>query len=146
MPSADERWLRLQPIKIGWLGIEWSGFKREIRMAFDDEGTFLAAQLDHVQDVGAYPTPSPGQAAFAVGLRAKGETAAELAALVRTMLAFAEHVDLDDVDGPIVDTCGTGGYCVPWYYQTWYASWDDGTGCGHGHQHHGSRLPDGVAR
>ena len=48
-------------------------------------------------------------AAFAVGLRAKGETAAELAALVRTMLAFAEHVDLSDADGPIVDTCGTGG-------------------------------------
>ena len=48
-------------------------------------------------------------AAFAVGLRAKGETAAELAALVRTMLEFAEHVDLTDVEGPIVDTCGTGG-------------------------------------
>ena len=48
-------------------------------------------------------------AAFAVGLRAKGETAAELAALVRTMLQFAEHVDLTDLDVPIVDTCGTGG-------------------------------------
>jgi anthranilate phosphoribosyltransferase len=48
-------------------------------------------------------------AAFAVGLRAKGETAAELAALVRTMLQFAEHVDLSDLDGPLVDTCGTGG-------------------------------------
>lgn len=48
-------------------------------------------------------------AAFAVGLRAKGETATELAALVRTMLRFAEHVDLSDLDGPIVDTCGTGG-------------------------------------
>jgi anthranilate phosphoribosyltransferase len=48
-------------------------------------------------------------AAFAVGLRAKGETAAELAALVRTMLQFAEHVDLTDLDEPIVDTCGTGG-------------------------------------
>src|SRR3954454_3759524 len=48
-------------------------------------------------------------AGFAVGLRAKGETAAELAALVRTMLEFAEHVDLTDIDQPIVDTCGTGG-------------------------------------
>jgi anthranilate phosphoribosyltransferase len=48
-------------------------------------------------------------AAFAVGLRAKGETAAELAALVRTMLEFAEHVDLTDLEVPIVDTCGTGG-------------------------------------
>ncbi len=48
-------------------------------------------------------------AGFAVALRSKGETAAELAALVRTMLRFAERVDLSGVDGPIIDTCGTGG-------------------------------------
>lgn len=47
-------------------------------------------------------------AAFAVALRAKGESPAELAALVRTMLRFAERVEVDDV-GPLVDTCGTGG-------------------------------------
>jgi anthranilate phosphoribosyltransferase len=50
-------------------------------------------------------------AGFAVALRAKGETSAELAALVRTMLQFAETVELD-LDGPggvVVDTCGTGG-------------------------------------
>jgi anthranilate phosphoribosyltransferase len=45
-------------------------------------------------------------AGFAVGLRAKGETPTELAALVRTMLEHSEHVDLD---GPLLDTCGTGG-------------------------------------
>ena len=48
-------------------------------------------------------------AGFAVALRAKGETPEELATLVRTMLQFAERVDLTDIDGPIVDTCGTGG-------------------------------------
>jgi anthranilate phosphoribosyltransferase len=50
-------------------------------------------------------------AGFAVALRAKGETAEELAALVRTMLRFGEHVDipLDGPGGPVVDTCGTGG-------------------------------------
>jgi anthranilate phosphoribosyltransferase len=47
-------------------------------------------------------------AAFAVGLRAKGETAGELAALVRTMLEFADRVEVADA-GPLVDTCGTGG-------------------------------------
>jgi anthranilate phosphoribosyltransferase len=47
-------------------------------------------------------------AGFAVGLRSKGETPGELAALVRTMLDFAERVDVDDV-APLVDTCGTGG-------------------------------------
>lgn len=45
-------------------------------------------------------------AAFGVALRQKGETPAELAALVRAMLAHAERVELD---GPLTDTCGTGG-------------------------------------
>ncbi|MET0275741.1 MAG: anthranilate phosphoribosyltransferase [Acidimicrobiia bacterium] len=48
-------------------------------------------------------------AAFAVGLRAKGETPNELAALVRTMLEFAERVDLSDLEPSPIDTCGTGG-------------------------------------
>ena len=48
-------------------------------------------------------------AAFAVGLRAKGETPAELATLVRTMLGFAERVDVSDLDAAPIDTCGTGG-------------------------------------
>jgi anthranilate phosphoribosyltransferase len=45
-------------------------------------------------------------AGFAVALRAKGETADEISGLVRSMLAAAE---LLDVEGPAVDTCGTGG-------------------------------------
>ncbi|MGZ6967266.1 MAG: anthranilate phosphoribosyltransferase [Acidimicrobiia bacterium] len=50
-------------------------------------------------------------AAFAVLLRAKGETPVELAALVWTMLRFAEAIPIDPegAAGPLVDTCGTGG-------------------------------------
>lgn len=50
-------------------------------------------------------------AAFAVALRAKGETPAELGTLVRTMLAYSEIVDVvpESEGGPILDTCGTGG-------------------------------------
>jgi anthranilate phosphoribosyltransferase len=49
-------------------------------------------------------------AAFAVTLRSKGETPAELAALVRTMLRFSTPVEIDlEHPGPVVDTCGTGG-------------------------------------
>jgi anthranilate phosphoribosyltransferase len=50
-------------------------------------------------------------AGFAVSLRAKGETAEELAALVRTMLRFGQAVDipLEGPGGSVVDTCGTGG-------------------------------------
>ncbi|MFI1030415.1 xanthine dehydrogenase family protein molybdopterin-binding subunit [Streptomyces sp. NPDC020951] len=40
----------------------------EARMALDDEGRILAATLDHVQDAGAYPTPSPVQSGIAVGM------------------------------------------------------------------------------
>ena len=47
-------------------------------------------------------------AGFAVALRAKGETTAELATLVRTMLRFATPVEVDAPE-TLVDTCGTGG-------------------------------------
>ncbi|MFN2555742.1 MAG: anthranilate phosphoribosyltransferase [Nitriliruptorales bacterium] len=50
---------------------------------------------------------SPVQiAAFLVGLRAKGETAEEIAGFVSAMVAHAERIELD---GVLVDTCGTGG-------------------------------------
>jgi anthranilate phosphoribosyltransferase len=45
-------------------------------------------------------------AAFAIALRAKGETADEVAGLVRAMLAHSLPLT---VSGPAVDTCGTGG-------------------------------------
>jgi anthranilate phosphoribosyltransferase len=45
-------------------------------------------------------------AGFIVALRTKGETASELAALVRTMRRFGDRVQV--ADGAI-DTCGTGG-------------------------------------
>jgi anthranilate phosphoribosyltransferase len=51
---------------------------------------------------------TPAQiAAFAVALRAKGETAAEIAGLVRAMLAAAPPWTGDRLRA--VDTCGTGG-------------------------------------
>ena len=44
--------------------------------------------------------------AFVVGLRLKGETVDELSGLARVMRAKALRVEFD---GPMVDTCGTGG-------------------------------------
>ncbi|MGH2720780.1 MAG: anthranilate phosphoribosyltransferase [Actinomycetota bacterium] len=44
--------------------------------------------------------------AFVTALRAKGETADEIAGLVSTMRRFVVRVE---VEGPVVDTCGTGG-------------------------------------
>jgi anthranilate phosphoribosyltransferase len=45
-------------------------------------------------------------AGFAVALRAKGETTDEVSGLARAMLAHAAPLS---VEGPVVDTCGTGG-------------------------------------
>lgn len=45
-------------------------------------------------------------AGFAIALRAKGETVAEVVGLARTMLELATPLD---VEGPVVDVVGTGG-------------------------------------
>ncbi|HEY8525331.1 MAG TPA: xanthine dehydrogenase family protein molybdopterin-binding subunit [Acidimicrobiales bacterium] len=39
----------------------------DARLAFDDDGRILAARLDVVQDVGAYPTPAPINSAALIG-------------------------------------------------------------------------------
>ena len=49
----------------------------------------------------------PEQAAFLVALRAKGETAGEVAAAARVLRSFAVPVATSRT--PLVDTCGTGG-------------------------------------
>lgn len=54
-------------------------------------------------------TATPAQmAAFAVGLRMKGETVEEMGALLDVLVAFGERVTLAE-DTDAVDTCGTGG-------------------------------------
>ena len=50
---------------------------------------------------------TPAQiAGFVVALRAKGESVDEVAGLVRTMRSYGRNVE---VDGEVLDTCGTGG-------------------------------------
>jgi len=59
--------------------------------------------MGEVMDGNATPVQVAG---FAIALRAKGETPAEMSGLVATMLDRARPLD---VEAPIVDTCGTGG-------------------------------------
>jgi anthranilate phosphoribosyltransferase len=59
--------------------------------------------MESIMSGEATPTQVAG---FLIGLRSKGETAEEIAGLVRTMRELSAHVT---VDGPVVDTCGTGG-------------------------------------
>ena len=51
-------------------------------------------------------TPAPVTAGFLVALRAKGETAEEMAGLASAMIDFSTPVPYQ---GDLVDTCGTGG-------------------------------------
>jgi anthranilate phosphoribosyltransferase len=67
--------------------------------------TLAAAALGDILDGNAADAQI---AAFAVGLRMKGETVEEMTGLVRAMLDHAEHVT--PPPGPeVIDTCGTGG-------------------------------------
>ncbi|MGB8021147.1 MAG: anthranilate phosphoribosyltransferase [Candidatus Nanopelagicales bacterium] len=50
--------------------------------------------------------PPSCTAAFLVALRAKGETAAEVSGLVEGMMHACVPLE---IEGPVVDTCGTGG-------------------------------------
>jgi anthranilate phosphoribosyltransferase len=61
----------------------------------DAFGAILRGEVSDIQAAG-----------FAIALRTKGETPVELAALVRTLLAHAERVE---VEPGAIDTCGTGG-------------------------------------
>ncbi|MEU5844303.1 xanthine dehydrogenase family protein molybdopterin-binding subunit [Rhodococcus sp. NPDC047139] len=80
-PLREEICVQLAARKLG-RAVKWiedrqenlmaSGMARhehaDARMAFDSEGRILAAGIDHVQNVGAYPTPSPITAGVVVGL------------------------------------------------------------------------------
>ena len=64
----------------------------------------MASAMHHVMDGSA---PATQIAAFMVALRMKGETADEIAGAARVMRALA--VPVAAPDGPVIDTCGTGG-------------------------------------
>ena len=77
----------------------------ELLLAREDLG--LAAAESVLDELLAAETPRALQAAFLTALRAKGESAEELAGLARVLLARARTPRLRA--RPLVDTCGTGG-------------------------------------
>ena len=82
----------------GWPAVLGALFRRE-----DLSEAVAEAALDAILSGEA----SPAQiAAFAAGLRTKGETVEEMVGLVRAMRSRSERVD---AAGELVDTCGTGG-------------------------------------
>jgi anthranilate phosphoribosyltransferase len=69
----------------------------------------ITAAFDHIMAGEATPAQV---AAVLMGLRVKGETGAEVAAVVRALQSVMVPLAADDPDS-LVDTCGTGGGSIP---------------------------------
>jgi carbon-monoxide dehydrogenase large subunit len=74
------------------------------RMAFDDEGNILAADIDFIQDVGAYPTPYPVLTTAAIGMFFPGP--------YRVPKASFNYKSV------FSNTAGLAAYRGPWQYET----------------------------
>jgi aerobic carbon-monoxide dehydrogenase large subunit len=75
-----------------------------VRMAFDDDGKILAADIDFVQDVGSYPTPYPVLTTAAIGMFFPGPYRVPKASFnYKTVFS---------------NTAGLHAYRGPWQYET----------------------------
>ena len=114
---AEERWLRLQPTKIGWLGIEWKRFEREIRMAFDEgiERGVLDRRYEFIfeEDAGLPQSTALAGVESFNRLVDAGCLAVVGANYTDSAIALAEHANARRV--PLISMCGTdqfhGEYC-----------------------------------
>ncbi len=84
----------------------------ELVAHLENGGDLNAEQVGHgVAELLSAEVPDAAKADFLKALRAKGETAAEIAAFVQALLARAVDPALDParLPGPMLDVCGTGG-------------------------------------
>lgn len=116
-PSIEDRWLKLQPIKIGWHGMEWQRFEREIRMAFDEgiESGILDRRYEFLfeDDAGLPQGTAKGGVDAYNRLVDEGCIAVLGANYTDSAMALADTVNARQV--PLVSMCGTdafhGEYC-----------------------------------
>ncbi|CAJ1502945.1 xanthine dehydrogenase family protein molybdopterin-binding subunit [[Mycobacterium] burgundiense] len=76
----------------------------KVRMAFDAEGTILAADIDFIQDIGSYPTPYPVLTTAAIGMFFPGPYRIPKASF-NYQTVFS-------------NTAGMAAYRGPWQYET----------------------------
>jgi branched-chain amino acid transport system substrate-binding protein len=115
--SIEERWLRLEPIKVGWLGMEWARFTREIQMAFDEgiERGVLDRRYEFLfeDDAGLPQGTAHGGIDSFHRLADAGCLAVVGANYTDSAIALAEHANARHV--PLISMCGTdqfhGEYC-----------------------------------
>jgi aerobic carbon-monoxide dehydrogenase large subunit len=117
MPAREDMCLMLAARKVP-TAIKWIEDRREnlmaagsarhehgvVQMAFDEDAKLLGVGIDHVQDVGAYPTPAPSTAAAAVGMMFPGPYRVPLATF-STKVVFT-------------NTSGRTAYRGPWQFET----------------------------
>lgn len=116
-PLEEQRWLRLKPIKIGWLGMEWKHFEREIRLAFDDaiDRGVLDRRYEFVfEDDAGLPQSSAQDGIDSFNRLADAGCIAIVGAnYTDSAIAIAEHANERRV--PVISMCGTdqfhGEYC-----------------------------------
>ncbi|GAT14926.1 aerobic-type carbon monoxide dehydrogenase, large subunit CoxL/CutL-like protein [Mycolicibacterium thermoresistibile] len=76
----------------------------DVRMAFDADGTILAADIDFIQDIGSYPTPYPVLTTAAIGMFFPGPYRVPKASFnYKTVFS---------------NTAGLAAYRGPWQYET----------------------------
>lgn len=105
-----------------------------------DLGRIAGAALREIMDGRCTPAQIGG---FLVGLRAKGETPEEIAAMAREMRAHAVRIS-PRVEGPLLDLCGTGGAPIRTFNFSTLASFvAAGAGAAvakHGNRSHGGKC------
>ena len=115
--KVEDRWLLVEPIKIGLLGMEWRKFEREIRMAFDEgiERNLIDRRYELIfEDNAGLPqnTAHGGIQGFH-RLCDAGCVAVIGANYTDSAIPLVEHANARKV--PIVSMCGTdqfhGDYC-----------------------------------
>jgi branched-chain amino acid transport system substrate-binding protein len=117
LSSIEDRWLRLEPVRVGWLGLEWARFEREIRMAFDEatERGVLDRRYEFLfeEDAGLPQGTAKGGIDAFNRLADAGCLAVVGANYTDSAMALAEHANARKV--PLISMCGTdffhGDYC-----------------------------------
>jgi branched-chain amino acid transport system substrate-binding protein len=117
LSAAEHRWLKLEPIKIGFHGSEWRGFSREIRMAFDEavEQKILDRRYEFLFEYQAGLPQGTAQAGIQSYERLvdAGCIAVVGANYTDSAMALADTVNARKV--PLLSMCGTdafhGEYC-----------------------------------
>jgi anthranilate phosphoribosyltransferase len=83
--------------------LAWSHVLHKLLSGQSLDEAEAAAAMAEIMEGAATPAQIAG---FVVALRAKGETADEIAGLVKSMRGYSQKVT---VTGDVLDTCGTGG-------------------------------------